>query len=401
MTAHNVPGEVPIFDEDPFSIAFFENPYPYLKTMRELGPVVWIPKYEVFACGCFDEVNASLRNWEDYSSAAGGGLTNFNKEKPWRKPSIILEADPPKHTQTRAILNKVLNRAALVKLREGFEIKAKEFIEDVLNKGSIDGVSELAQVFPLRVFPDAIGLRKDGRENLLPYGNMAFNAFGPKNALFEESFKQASSVIKWITEQCDKDALSKDGLGAEVFKYAAESGLGEDEAGMLVRSLLTAGLDTTIYGIANTLFSFASFPEQWQILKKDHKLFTNAFSEVIRFQSPVQTFFRTTTREVELGGHRLPENQKVLLSLASANRDPKKWENPDVFDITRNTVGQVGFGSGIHVCVGQMLARLEAEVVFKELLQRVKHIELIGEPIRRFNNTLRGLETLPIMLHPE
>jgi cytochrome P450 len=393
--------DVPIFDEDPFDLAFLNDPYPYYKTLRALGPVVWIPKYEIYACGRFAEVNSILRDWETFSSAAGGGLANFNKEKPWRKPSIILEADPPKHTQTRKVLDKVLNRSALKVLREGFEQKARELIDQLLMKREIDGVCELAQVFPLGVFPDVIGLCKEGRENLLPYANMAFNAFGPRNALFEESFKEAQVVIDWITAQCKREALSPGGLGQKIFDLAEANGLTQEEGGMLVRSLLTAGLDTTIYGIANTLLSFASYPEQWDVLKADHKLFTKAFTEVIRFQSPVQTFFRTTTKAVDVSGYEIPAEQKVLLFLASANRDGDKWERPDEFDITRNAGVQVGFGSGIHVCVGQMLARLEAEVVFLELLKRVKSIELAGDPVRRYNNTLRGLEHLPLILHPE
>lgn len=399
MSTYTAPEGVPVFDEDPFDIEFHKDPYPYHEKLRELGPVVWIPKYEIYAMGRYEEVFSSLRNWEVFSSAAGGGLSNFNKEKPWRKPSIILEVDPPFHTKTRNVLNKILNRIALKKLREGFEKKAEGLVAQVIEKGEIDGVKDLAQVFPLTVFPDTVGLQKEGRENLLPYANMAFNAFGPKNEVFEESFKEASKVSEWIMAQCKKEALDDSGLGAEVFANAAEAGLTEEEAGMLVRSLLTAGLDTTIYGIANALFSFATYPEQWDKLRADPTLAGNAFAEVVRYQSPVQTFFRTTTQRVEVGGITIPEDHKVLLFLAAANRDPRQWEEPNTFNIGRNTTGHVGFGAGVHMCVGQMLARLEAEVVMAELLKKVKSIELAGEPVRRFNNTLRGLESLPLVLH--
>ena len=400
MAIKQTSANLPVFDVDLFGMDFLTNPYPYHEKLRESGPVVWVPKYEIYALGRYDEVHSTLRNQEVFSSAAGGGLTNFNLEKPWRKPSIILEADPPLHTRTRGVLNQVLNRLAVEKLRGSFTIKAKALVEEVVEKREIDGVKDLAQVFPLDVFPDAVGLQKEGRENLLPYADMAFNAFGPKNALFEKSFEKSSNVIDWIMSQCKKEALTEDGLGARVFEIAAENDLTEEDAGMLVRSLLTAGLDTTIYGISNALFSFASFPDQWDLLQKDNSLLRNAFAEVVRYQSPVQTFFRTTSRETEVSGARIPENKKVLLFLASANRDPRKWENPEAFDITRNTTGHVGFGSGIHMCVGQMLARLEAELVMRELLERVERIELNGEPVRRYNNTLRGLESLPIILHP-
>ena len=165
---------------------------------------------------------------------------------------------------------------------------------------------------------------------------------------------------------------------------------------MLVRSLLTAGLDTTIQGIAHSLAAFAEFPDQWKVLREKPSLTRNAFEEAIRFASPVMTFFRTTTREVELGGIPLSEGHKVLLFLASANRDPRRWANPDDFAVERESAGHVGFGLGIHQCVGQMVARLEAEVMIQALLRRVESIEPAGSPRYRLNNTLRTLESLPL-----
>src|SRR5262249_54245773 len=114
----------------------------------------------------------------------------------------------------------------------------------------------------------------------------------------------------------------------------------------------------------------------------------------------VQTFFRTTTREVDVAGVHIEEGQKVLLFLAAANRDPRKWEDPDRFDIRRKTPGHVGFGHGIHICVGQMVARLEAEIRLTALARKVGAIELNGTPIHRLSNTLRGLDSLPITVYP-
>src|SRR5207245_11234236 len=137
----------------------------------------------------------------------------------------------------------------------------------------------------------------------------------------------------------------------------------EAEARLLVRSLLSAGIDTTVNGIGTAVYCLARFPDQLTRLRGDPTLARNAFEEAIRFESPVQTFFRTTTREVELSGHRIGEGEKVLMFLGAANRDPRRWENPDSYDVTRRTSGHVGFGSGIHMCVGQLLARVEGEVM--------------------------------------
>jgi cytochrome P450 len=161
---------------------------------------------------------------------------------------------------------------------------------------------------------------------------------------------------------------------------------------------LTAGLDTTVNGFANAILAFATHPEQWKRVRADRSLIKPAFDEVLRWESPVQTFFRTTTRAVEVGSVEVPEGEKVLLFLGAANRDPRKWPEPENFDVTRRPLGHVGLGAGIHVCVGQLVARLEAEVMFEALADHVAAFELTDLPERKPNNTLRSLSRLNIHL---
>ena len=194
--------------------------------------------------------------------------------------------------------------------------------------------------------------------------------------------------------------MNADGFGARIYAEADAAQLSEEEAGLLVRSLLTAGLDTTIFGLGAAMYCFATYPHQWRILRNDPRLVRPAFEEVIRFISPVQTFFRTTTREVEVAGITLGEGEKVLLFLASANRDPDMWDNPETFDIRRGATGHVGFGHGIHMCVGQYVARLEAEVLLTTLANKIAALEPDGVPVWRLNNTLHGLDSLPLTVRP-
>jgi cytochrome P450 len=392
------PAGCPVSELDPFALDTLEDPYPYHHELREAGPVVWLEKYNIFAMARYQQVRTALADWEIYCSSRGVGLTDFATDVPWRPPSIILEADPPLHTRTRSVLVNVLSKSALQVLSDDFKARADKLVDSLLEKGEIDAVRDLAEAYPLSVFPDTIGLRKDGRENLLPYGNMAFNAFGPRNTLFEQSFANAQPVVQWITTQCQRQHLAPDGIGEQIYKAADAGSIMQEEAGLLVRSLLTAGLDTTIFGIGALMYCLASFPDQWDKLCENPQLVRGAFEEAIRFISPVQTFMRTTTRAVEVEGVEIPEGQKVVLFLASANRDPRQWEDPDKFDISRKTLGHVGFGHGVHVCVGQMLARLEAHVLLTSLVERVERIELTGEPKWRLNNTLHGLDQLPVRL---
>jgi 4-methoxybenzoate monooxygenase (O-demethylating) len=390
----------PVSAIDPFSHAFLRDPYPHHEALREAGPVVWLEQYGIWTMARHQEVRDALTDWQTYCSSAGVGLSDFRKEPPWRPPSIILEADPPLHTRTRAVLTRILSPAAINILRETFEREAERLVERLVQQREFDGIADLAEAFPLKVFPDAVGISEDGRENLLPYGGMVFNSFGPRNDLFDCAMANAGPVRDWIMSKCSRAALSPIGLGMRIFEAVDSGDLTEAEAGMLVRSFLSAGIDTTVYGLGNALHCFASYPAQWSILRENPNLIRGAFEEVLRFEAPVQTFFRTTTKDVEVAGVRLGDGEKVLLFLAAANRDPRRWDKPDTFDVRRRATGHMTFGTGIHGCVGQAVARLESEAIFGALARRVASFELTGEPTRRLNNTLRGLDTLPLRLVP-
>ena len=390
----------PISTVDPFSHAFLRNPYPHHQGLREAGPVVWLEQYGIWAMARHQEVRDALTDWQTYCSSAGVGLSDFRKEPQWRPPSIILEADPPLHTRTRAVLTRILSPAAINILRATFEREAELLVARLVQQREFDGIKELAEAYSLKVFPDAVGISGDGRENLLPYGSMVFNSFGPRNDLFNHAMANAGPVRDWIMSKCSRAALAPGGLGMQIFEAVDSGELTEPEAGMLVRSFLSAGVDTTVYGLGNALHCFAGHPEQWTILRENPNLIRGAFEEVLRFEAPVQTFFRTTTRNVDVADVRMGDGEKVLLFLAAANRDPRRWDKPDTFDVRRRATGHMTFGTGIHGCVGQAVARLESEAIFAALARRVASFELTGVPEQRLNNTLRGLDTLPLRVVP-
>jgi len=392
--------DCPRSDLDPFSDEFLRDPLRFHAPLRDAGPVVRLERYGVHAVARYAEVCAVLDDWRSFCSGRGVGLADFAREEPWRRPSLVLEADPPLHTRTRGVLWRAMSGPTLERLRPRFAETADRLVDALVARGCIDARRDLAEAFVLSVFPDAVGLADAGRENLLPYGDMAFNAFGPRNGLFESSFANAQKLGDWIGAQCRREALAPGGLGAQIYGEVDAGEITEEEAGLLVRSLLTAGLDTTIAGIAAALHCFATSPDQWALLCAEPGLLRSAFGEVMRHGSPAQTFFRTTTRAVELGGAKLGEGEKVLLFLAAANRDPRKWAEPDRFDIRRRSTGHVAFGRGVHMCVGQVLARMEMELVLGALARRVAAIEPRGEPVWRLNNTLRTFERLPVALVP-
>jgi hypothetical protein len=387
---------------DPFDARFLSDPYAFDGKLRDAGPVVWLEIYGVYGMARYSEVSEALKDWQTFCSARGVGLTDFAKEENWRPPSLLLEADPPLHSRTRSLMNKIVSLLAVRNLRSTWQAKAEELVDRLVKRRYIDAVTDLAEVYPLLVIPDTIGLPDKGRELLLTYGAVNFNAFGPRNALFQDSLAAASpEAIDWVAAGCRREHLKSDGWGMAVHEASDRGECTAEEAERLIRSFLSAGLDTTVNGIGNMIFALAKHPQQWQLLREDPKLLRKAFEESLRWDSTVQTFFRTTSRDVEIGGTTIPEGSKVLLFLAAANRDPRHWgEDAEQFNIRRAVSGHVGFGFGIHQCLGQMVARQEAELILEALISRVAEIRLTGEPKRRLNNTLHALAKLPVELTP-
>lgn len=385
---------------DPFDRAFLANPYAHHDVLRDTGPVIWFEALGCYGMARHAEVQAALKDWQTFISGCGAGLADFAHEQPWRSPSLLLEADPPLLDRTRGLMNKIASLASLKSVRDAWHAKVDALVDMLVERRQFDAVTDLAEVFPQLVFPDLIGLREDGRENLLVYASAVFNAFGPRNDVFEEGNVVAGPATAWVGEVCKRENLQAGSWGMQVYEAADSGDCTQEEAERLVRSFLSAGVDTTVNGIGNMLHAFARNPDQWLALRADPSLAKRAFEESLRWDSTVQTFSRTTSRDVEIAGANIPEGSKVLLFLAAANRDPRKWDAPERFDIGRNASGHVGFEFGIHQCLGQMFARIGAEAVLAAMIPRIAAIRATGDPVRRLKDTLHALASMPVEIEP-
>jgi len=263
----SAPAGVPVLDIDPFAEEVLGDPYPYHARLREAGPVAWIPKYGIYATGRHEQVRQVLNDHDNYISSAGVGLANFNKETPFRPKSLILEADPPNHTRARTVLSRILSPRTVTQIRETFSNEADALFDQVLaasRRGeTIDGIKQIAEVYPLKVFPDAVGLEPQGRENLLVYGDMIFNAFGPRNELLARAAEKVQPVTAWIMAHCQRTMLRPGGFGDQIYQAADAGEISQEEAPLLVRSFLSAGVDTTVNGIGNALWCLARNPQAY------------------------------------------------------------------------------------------------------------------------------------------
>ncbi len=390
-----VPSPVPTapsWDIDPYAPQVLADLETWYDGLRERGRIVWLSHYGCWAIGHFDVVRTVFADWQRFGSARGVGVADFAREEPWRPPSIILEVDPPDHNKTRKVMMRTMTPQALRPLETIMRTEAAALVDRLLQKTEFDVVRDLAEAFPLKVFPDAVGLGPDDREKLLIYGAMVFNAIGPDNEIRRRALADAADVVPWITAKCARDALTGPGLGELIYQAVDDGEIGAGEAGLLVRSLLSAGIDTTVAGLGAALKYFAENPSEWNIIKNDPTQVRKSIEEVLRLSSPVHAFFRTASIDTEIEGTPIKAGEKIMCVLGAANTDPAKWPDPYRFDVTRKAAGHIAFGTGIHVCVGMAVARMEMDAVLTALAARVDRIEALDKADWRPGNSLRTLD---------
>ncbi|MEW9918598.1 cytochrome P450 [Marimonas sp. MJW-29] len=393
------PKGVPVWDIDPYAPDILRDPEPYYAELRSKGPLVYIPKYAVLAVGRYAETREVFSDYTRFVSSRGVGLDDFKHTEAWRPPSIILEADPPAHTHTRRVMIRAMSPRVAAAQREMFTETAEAMVDDLIARGAFEAVTDFAEAFPTTVFPKAVGMKDANPRHLVDYGAMVFNSVGPDNELRRAALRNAPQIAGWINSACARDRLLPGGMGETLYAAADAREITHDEAGMLVRSFLSAGVDTTVTAIGNALWCLAMNPGEYDRLRADPALAKPCFEEVLRFTSPVHTFCRTADLDTEVSGLPVPEGAKMLCVLGAANLDPEEWGDPEVFRLDRRPKGHLAFGVGIHGCVGQNIARAELEAVLGALARKVARIELVGSAVWRPGNAMRALDSLPLRFH--
>jgi cytochrome P450 len=393
------PDNIPILDLDPFSAETLANPLGYQAALREAGPLVWLSKYGFYAVGGYAEVAEVLADWRQYSSARGVGPTDLAKEKPWwGEQAVLIESDPPRHNEIKAQVMKIYNPRAVTELGIEFERQAEKLLDALLVSPQIDGHLDIAEPYILKVFGDALGIARDGREALVTIGEFGFNNFGPRNEILEKNRAEMEQLgaMRWMQERTEKEAVRDGSLGRQLHDLSETGELNAAESANVMRGQLAAGVDTTIAALGYLLYCFAVYPDQYQLVRQDPGLAAKAFEEAVRLFSPLQTIMRTTAADAEIGGLPIRKDHKIVVSMAAANRDSRKFANPDQFDITRKINGHVGFGRGVHSCVGMHVAILEAEKLIQSIVKRVASFSLAGKMEMKINNTMRGPSKVPL-----
>ena len=390
--------EVFISDEDPFSAAAVRNARAVDDRLRELAPAVKLAREDITLVTRYEHVAAGLRDWKAFSSAS----------RPWHdpksvRPELLLTDDPPKHTAVRAVVAAALSPQALAKMGAAFRADSEGIITAPKHKSgtTIDAVAEITRPFVYKVLPDVLGIPLAGREHMYAFGNMVWATLGPVNELFHAAMKDAAPVVEWVEHCCNRENLAPGSLGMQMFLAADRGEITQAEAKLLVGILLSAAADTTVMTLGSAIRAFTLFPEQYQLVRADPSLLRPAFEESLRWDSPSRMAGRITTQEVEIEGVVIPKGERCGLMFAAANRDPRRWEQPDRFDVRRDNRGHLGWGQGVHACVGRVLAGLEADALLGAVAQHIQSFEAAGEPEPWMTAIGHGPEKLPVRFTAE
>lgn len=392
-------GTIETVDVDLYCDRSLLDPYRNYARIRDLGPVVYLENPGMYATGRYEVAREILSRPDVFIS--GNGVMMNDAVNDIFKGGIGLCTDTEAHMRIRRVEARPLSPVALGELRGTINREADALVARLVERGTFDAATELAQYLPLTIVSNLVGLPEEGRERMLDWAAANFDSFGPATARTATALDTFQEMVEYAMKQCVRGKL-KPGSWAEMLHDAADAGeITAEEARLMALSYVAPSLDTTIFAIGSAIWLFANNPGQWQLLREDPKLIPGAINETVRIESPIQGFSRYAVAEHEFDGVTLPAQSRVIVLFGSANRDERRWTDPETFDIRREGVARhLAFGYGEHACIGMNLARLEMAALFTALAKRVRRFECLGAE-RVLNSTLRGFCRLDVRVHTD
>ncbi|MEY4990001.1 MAG: hypothetical protein RIS08_227 [Actinomycetota bacterium] len=382
---------------------FIDNPYPALKELRQHGQPVWDDNLNLFLATTHKDANAVLRN------RALGRI--FQPKQPqetwetfnWLHADSILDSEPPKHTRLRSLVMKAFNPKKIESLRPDVERLTKMLLDEIEQKlkaeGKFDLIADFAEPLPVKVIASMLGFPDSDEHLLRPWSQAIVKMYevNPSEADKTEAVKASEEFAEYVHGLMLE---RKKNPGTDLITDLAlveEDGekLNAHELIATCVLLLNAGHEASVNGFGNGMVATLKNAQQLELLKANpDELAATAVDEFLRFDAPLHLFERTATEDTEVGGVKIETGQKIAALLGSAGRDETVFDNPDQLDLTRDPNPHIGFGAGIHFCIGAPLARMEMTTSLPALIKRYPKLELAAEPVRRPTFVLRGYESV-------
>ena len=384
---------------------FVADPYEQLKALREIGKPVWHEGMQIFLAARHSDANDVFRN-----KSLGRIFTDKSPEFEWETfnwlhSDSILDSEPPKHTRLRSLVAKAFNRNKIEGMRPAVERITQQLLdaidEKVKSGESFDLIADYAEPLPVKIIADLLGFPESEEHLLRPWSQSIVKMYevNPSEQYQIEAKKAAGEFAEYVRNLAEHRKINPGKDLITDLAMVEENGekLNSHELVATCVLLLNAGHEASVNAFGNGMVAALERPDQAELLRKNSRAITEtALEEFMRFDAPLHLFERTATVDTELGGVKIEKGQKIAALIGSANRDSSVFERADEMDLTRDPNPHIGFGAGIHFCLGAPLARLEMSVSLPALWEKYPNMQLAGTPVRRPTFVLRGYESVSI-----
>jgi cytochrome P450 len=389
-----------VLEFDPYSYEIHEDPYPTYRRLRDEAPAYFNEKRRFWALSRYDDVRTALNDWRTFTSSDGITLEPLRKGT---EPHII-EMDPPRHTQLRALVSRAFTPNRMAQLERPIRARARALIEPFASTGRVDLITDFAALLPMAVISEMLGVPAADQDRLRQAADALLHREPDSEEITPAGIAGASTLYGYFDALIRERRTQPGDDLVSVLVDAEEQGhaLSQSELLGFCFLLIIAGNETTTKLVGNAISWLAANPDQRALIARDPSLVPGAVEETLRYDGSTQAMARCLTHDAELHGQQMRAGTKVLLLFGSANRDERHWgPDGDRFDIRRDTAGHFALGHGIHHCLGAALARLEARVALEELLPVLGDYDVEREKVRRVHSgNVRGFASLPLRFTP-
>jgi cytochrome P450 len=392
---------------DPFSDDYFNDPTDVYRRLREEAPVYFSERYGFYALSRFDDVVAAHRDWETFSSAHGIELSMLSKDPEIVKSyASMIMMDPPDHDRLRSLVSRVFTPRAVSALEPMIRDTITGFLDRLGDRGEFDAVAEFSALFPIDIISRMLGVPQEKHDWIRERLDLSLTRepgqIEPPAESMDAIIALGGYYYELITEKRGNPA---DDMLSRLTQVTIDRGDGEQtglddiEITGFASLLGGAGAETVTKLVGNALVLFARHPEQWRLVRENPAVVPSAVEEILRFVPPSQYQGRFSLKDRDFDGGTIPAGHPVLLLTGAATRDPGAYDRPDEFDITREPRLAIGFGHGVHACLGAALARMESRIAIEELARRWGSIEIDDAGLRRVQmSNVAGYSNVPVRM---
>lgn len=383
---------------DPLDYDARSDAYPLYRLMRDEFPVYYNPQRQIWALTRFDDVQAASRDWETFSNVPGTDIDDFHEVT---GPGDFLSLDPPRHDELRDVVRRHFAPSAMVKCEPEMAAVVDSLLDGLIERETVDLAADFAMQLPVAMMAAIIGFPAADRERLVALVHDFGYRESGQSAVPARCRAAARELHSYFGDLVAVPAEHPSGCVVSGLAAAVTAGtVTSEEAANICGGLFLAGIETTAALISNALKILSECPDKATFLRENPQIMPRAIEEFLRYESPVPQTARTATRSVAIHDTEIPAGARVVLVYAAANRDERRFPNPDVLDFGREVKRMLAFGEGVHFCMGAPLARPEARIALSRFLARVSAFELCGEPQWMPTHVVRGYGHLPATLRP-